>query len=309
MRIFSRMAQDKDSSGSQGRNVDPRTAGPRPPFDEPTQGDTGSEEKMRTPPDYGEESYRGLGRMQGRVALVTGADSGIGRAVALAFAREGADVAVAYHSHADDAKKTLELVEGAGRRGVVLAADVGEDGDCARLVQTTVAGLGKLDVLVNNAAYQGKAVERFEDLSAERVLHTFKTNIVGMFNLTRHALPHLKPGAVIINVASIQAYQPNPGILDYAATKAAIVDFTKGLAKELAERGIRVNCVAPGPVWTPLIPQSFPPEKVREHGKSSPLGRPAQPVEVARAFVFLASEESTYVNAEILGVTGGQTMA
>ncbi len=300
MRIFSRMTQDK--------NLNPRTAGPRPPFDEPRQDGTGSERDMKIPPDYGEQSYRGLGRMPGRVALVTGADSGIGRAVALAFAREGADVTVAYHSHEEDARETVRLVEAAGRKALCLSADVGEDAECARLVKETVDKLGKLDVLVNNAAYQGKGVEHFEELTAERVLHTFKTNIVSMFNLTRHALKHLKPGGVIINVASIQAYQPSPGILDYAATKAAIVDFTKGLAKELGERGIRVNAVAPGPVWTPIIPQSFSEEKIREHGKNTPLGRPAQPVELSPAFVFLACDESRYVSGEVLGVTGGRTL-
>jgi NAD(P)-dependent dehydrogenase (short-subunit alcohol dehydrogenase family) len=263
---------------------------------------------MRIPPDYGEKSYQGHGRLLDQVALVTGADSGIGRAVALAFAREGADVAIAYHSHEADAKETLRLVEGAGRRGLLLRADVGEDAECARLVEDTIRGLGHLDVLVNNAAYQSKAAERFEELTADRVLHTFKVNVVAQFNLVRHALPHLQPGATIINTASIQAYQPKPGILDYAATKAAIVAFTQGLAKELTARGIRVNCVAPGPIWTPIIPQSFGPEKIRDHGKSSPMGRPGQPVEVAHAFVFLASHDSRYVSGEVLGVTGGQTL-
>jgi hypothetical protein len=199
-------------------------------------------------------------------------------------------------------------VESAGQRGLTLGGDVAEDAHAGRLVQATVERFGRLDVLVNNAAFQGKAVERFEDLTPDRVLHTFRVNIVAMFNLVRHALPHLRPGAAIINVASIQAYQPKPSILDYATTKAAIVAFTQGLAKELIERGVRVNCVAPGPVWTPIVPQSFGAQKIREHGKSSPIGRPAQPAEVAPAFVFLASDESRYVNGEILGVTGGQTL-
>jgi NAD(P)-dependent dehydrogenase (short-subunit alcohol dehydrogenase family) len=287
---------------------DPRRSSPTPPFEEPTQPPTGDTQRMRSKPDHGEASYRGLGRLQDREALVTGADSGIGRADALAFAREGADVAISYLQHHEDAQETLRLVESSGRRGLTLKGDLAEDAHCARLVRETLDRLGRIDVLVNNAAFQGKAVERFEDLSAERVLHTFRVNIVAMFNLVRHALPQLRPGASIINVASIQAYQPKPAILDYAATKAAIVAFTQGLAKELIERGIRVNCVAPGPVWTPLVPQSFGEEKTREHGRSSPIGRPAQPAEVAPAFVFLASDESRYVNGEILGVTGGQTL-
>jgi NAD(P)-dependent dehydrogenase (short-subunit alcohol dehydrogenase family) len=289
------------------QNPDPRQAR-KPPFDEREQPVTASSQAMRTKPDHGEQSYKGFDRLRDRVALVTGADSGIGRAVALAFAREGAHVAIGYHAHSEDAQETLRLVESAGRRGLTLAADLAEDADCARLVRETTERFGRLDLLVNNAAFQDKAVERFEELGADRVLHTFRVNVVAMFNLVRHALPHLRPGAVIINVASIQAYQPSPGILDYAATKAAIVAFTQGLAKDFAGRGIRVNCVAPGPVWTPLIAQSFDQEKIREHGKSSPLGRPAQPAELAPAFVFLASDESRYVNGEILGVTGGQTM-
>lgn len=289
------------------RNPDPRQ-GPTPPFEEPRQEGTGSSAAMRQKPDYGEATYQGHARLQDRVALVTGADSGIGRAVALAFAREGAHVAVSYHAHREDAQETLRLVEQAGRRGLTLAGDLAEDDACARLVREVTERFGRLDVLVNNAAFQGKAVERFEDLGADRVLHTFRVNVVAMFNLVRHALPHLGPGATIVNVASIQAYQPKPAILDYAATKAAIVAFTQGLAKELAARGIRVNCVAPGPVWTPLIAESFDEQMIREHGKSTPLGRPAQPAEVAPAFVFLASDESRYVTGEVLGVTGGRIL-
>lgn len=213
----------------------------------------------------------GLGRLHDRVALVAGADSGIGRAVALAFAREGAHVVISYLEHQEDAEESLRLVESAGRRGLTMAGDVAEDQLCQRLVQETIGRFGRLDVLVNNAAFQGKAVRRFEDLDADRVLRTFRTNVIAMFSLVRHALAVLKPGAVIINTASIQAYQPNPRILDYAATKAAIVAFTQGLAKELTPRGIRVNGVAPGPVWTPLIPASFDEEKIRQHGESAPM--------------------------------------
>ncbi len=289
--------------------TDPRQAGQKPPFAEPTQAETGSTGRMRNKPDHGEASYHGYGRLQDRVALVTGADSGIGRAVALAFAREGAHVAVSYLEHHEDAQETLRLVESAGRRGLTLGGDVADDAHCQRLVRETADRFGRLDVLVNNAAFQGKAVQRFEELTAERVLHTFRVNVVAMFNLVRHALPHLAPGAAIVNVASIQAYQPKPAILDYAATKGAIVAFTKGLSKEVVERGIRANAVAPGPVWTPLIQQSFDPEKTRQFGENSPMGRPAQPAELAPAFVFLASDESRFVNGEILGVTGGELLA
>jgi NAD(P)-dependent dehydrogenase (short-subunit alcohol dehydrogenase family) len=286
-------------------NPDPRHAQPAPPFPKQAQDSPGSEAKMRPRPDYGEESYRGLGRLKDRVALITGGDSGIGRAVALAFAREGAHVAIAYLDEHDDAEETKRAVVAAGREALVVPGDIGDDGHCARLVRQTVERFGRLDVLVNNAAFQGKQVERFEDLDAERVMRTFRTNVVAMFNLTRHALPHLKPGAAIINTTSIQAYHPNPGILDYASTKGAIRVFTEGLSKELAGRGIRVNGVAPGPVWTPLVAASFPPEKNAEHGKSAPVGRAAQPAEVAPAFVFLACDESRYVSGEILAVTGG----
>jgi NAD(P)-dependent dehydrogenase (short-subunit alcohol dehydrogenase family) len=288
---------------------DPRNAEREPPHPPQEQPATGREAEMDPQPDYGESSYRGFGRLTDRVALVTGADSGIGRAVALAFAREGADVAIAYLENHDDAEKSAKAVESAGRRAGRIAADISDDAACRTLVEKVVEQFGRIDILVNNAAYQGKEVERVEELDAERVERTFRTNIVAMFNLVRHALPHMREGATIVNVASIQAYQPKPGILDYAATKGAIVTYTKGLAQHLIERGIRVNCVAPGPVWTPLIVQSFPAEKVANFGKDSPMGRPAQPVELAPAFVFLASDESRYVNGEILGVTGGKLLA
>jgi NAD(P)-dependent dehydrogenase (short-subunit alcohol dehydrogenase family) len=263
---------------------------------------------MTPAPDYGEASYRGHERLKDRVTLVTGADSGIGRAVALAFAREGADVIIGYLENHEDARETARVVEGAGRNAVIIPLDLGEDRNCEKLVQAAVARFGRIDVLVNNAATQGKAVERFEDIDASRVERTFRTNIIAMFNLVRHALPHMNSGSAIINVASIQAYQPSSAILDYAATKGAIVTFTKGLAEELVERGIRVNCVAPGPVWTPLVVQSFSPEKNASFGKDSPMGRAAQPAELAPAFVFLASDEARYVNGEVLGVTGGKPL-
>jgi NAD(P)-dependent dehydrogenase (short-subunit alcohol dehydrogenase family) len=263
---------------------------------------------MSPRPDYGEASYRGLGRLEGRKALITGADSGIGRAVALAFAREGADVAIAYLSEHEDARETQRIVEAAGRRALLLPGDIADEAQCAKLARETAASLGRIDLLVNNAAFQGESVDRFEEIDAERVKKTLLVNVAAMFNLTRESLPFMKAGGSIINVASIQAYKPSAPILDYAATKGAIVTFTKGLAQHLIERGIRVNCVAPGPVWTPLIVQSFDAEKNARFGQDSPMGRPAQPVELAPAFVFLACEESRYVNGEVLGVTGGKPL-
>jgi NAD(P)-dependent dehydrogenase (short-subunit alcohol dehydrogenase family) len=250
---------------------DPKANGKKPPFDEREQGSPAQETKMRTKPDHGEESYKGYGRLAGRVALVSGADSGIGRAVALAYAREGADVAIAYLNEHDDAKETKRIVEQAGRKAVLISADIADSKECSSVFDETVEAFGRIDILVNN-------------------------------------LPHMKEGSTIINTSSIQAYQPTATILDYATTKGAIVTFTKGLAEEVIKRGIRANTVAPGPVWTPLIVQSFDEEKVKEFGKDSPMGRPAQPAELAPAFVFLASDESRYVNGEVLGVTGGKPL-
>jgi NAD(P)-dependent dehydrogenase (short-subunit alcohol dehydrogenase family) len=290
------------------QHQDPRNKGQQPPFAKQSQVPPGSEAAMGDKPDFGEESYVGLGRLKGRVALITGGDSGIGRAVALAFAREGADVAIAYWNEHEDAGETQRVVEQAGRRAILLPGDLADDQQCRRVVDETVAQLGRLDLLVNNAAFQDAAVETIEEMTPERIERTFKVNIIAMFHLVRHAAPHLKPGASVINVASIQAYQPTASILDYAATKGAIVTFTKGLAQQLIARGVRVNCVAPGPVWTPLIQASFDADKASKFGETSPMGRPAQPAELAPAFVFLASDESRYVNGEVLGVTGGKPL-
>lgn len=290
---------------AQPQAPDPRHAQRKPPFEAKTQPYPGSDAALEPKADHGEESYRGLGRLTDRVALITGGDSGIGRAVALAFAREGADVALSYVSEHEDARESERLVKEASRRALVLPGDIASEEHCRQLVERTVRELGRLDVLVVNAAYQGEAVERFEDLTSERVEHTLRVNLLAMFNLVRFALPHLEPGASILTVSSIQAFEPTPSILDYATTKGAIATFTRGLAKELAGRGIRVNSVAPGPVWTPLVVQSFGEEKLEKFGENTPLGRPAQPAELAPTFVFLASDESRYVTGEIVKVTGG----
>jgi len=290
------------------RNPDPRRQGEKPPYPR-QQRPPGSEKEMSPRPDYGEKSYVGHGRLKDRVAIVTGADSGVGRAVALAFAREGAHVVVSYLDEHEDAEETKRVVEGAGRGALLVAGDLADEAQCARVVRLTMDRFGRLDIVVNNAAYQGRQLERFEDLDAARLDRTFRTNVLAMFHLVRHALPHLKAGATIINTTSIQAYHPNPQILDYAVTKGAIRTFTQGLAKELTKRGIRVNGVAPGPIWTPLIPQSFGEEKVQKHGQSAPLERAGQPAEVAPIYVFLASSESSYVSGEIVGVTGGSPLA
>jgi NAD(P)-dependent dehydrogenase (short-subunit alcohol dehydrogenase family) len=287
----------------------PRSAHKGPPHHEEPQVPPGRETRMHEKPDHGETSYKGLGRLAGRAALVTGGDSGIGRAVCLAFAREGADVAIAYLDEHDDARETERLVVAAGRKALLLPGDLGNATHCAGVVKKTAVAFGKIDVVINNAAFQGKAADSLASLSPERLEHTFRVNVLAMFNVAREAVPHMSPGGAIVNTASIQAYKPSPAILDYAATKGAIVAFTKGLSRELIEKGIRVNCVAPGPVWTPIIVQSYEGEKLEKFGEQSPMKRPAQPSELAPAYVFLACDESRYVNGEVLGVTGGMLLA
>ena len=267
---------------------------------------SGLDTKMKDRADLGEDTYRGTGRLQGRKALITGGDSGIGAATAIAFAREGADVAISYlEEEESDAQRIIELINAAGRKALPLPGDLTDAAYCRNLVEQAVKGLGGLDILVNNGAEQTH-IDDIAELTDEQFDMTLKTNVYAMFWITKAAVPHLKPGSTIINSTSIQAYNPSPGLLDYAATKAAINNFSKGLAQQLAPKGIRVNAVAPGPVWTPLqVSGGQPPEKLPEFGQDTPLGRPAQPAELAPAYVFLASAESGFVVGETLNVNGG----
>jgi NAD(P)-dependent dehydrogenase (short-subunit alcohol dehydrogenase family) len=265
----------------------------------------GVEAKMRPRPESKMRDYRAAGRLDGQVALVTGGDSGIGRAVAIAFAKEGADVAIVYLDEHGDARETAAEVEKLGRRCVVIAADLREVDECRRAVDEAVERLGRLDVLVNNAAMQVKQ-DRFEDITPEQLDQTFRTNVYAMFHVTQRALAHLHDGARIINTTSVTAYRGSPHLIDYASTKGAIVAFTRSLALSLVERGIRVNAVAPGPVWTPLIPASFSPKEVEEFGQKVPLGRPAEPDEIAPCFVFLAADESAFFVGQVLHPNGGE---
>jgi len=287
---------------------DPRTkhhADEFPTQQQPEQ--PGLTEPMDPAPDHGESSWTGRGRLQGRRALITGGDSGIGRAVAVAFAREGADVAIVHlPEEAEDAAETGRLVEEAGRRFHAMALDLTEEQSCIDAVAGAVEHLGGIDVLVNNAAYQRQR-DGIEHMQVAEVDRVFRTNLVAAIVLAREAVPHMQPGASIISTTSIQAQEPSPGLLDYAMTKAALVAYTEALAQELGERGIRVNAVAPGPIWTPLIPATdFPDEKVEQFGQDTPLGRAGQPVELAGAYVYLASEEASYVSGAVVPVTGGR---
>jgi len=286
--------------------TDVRSKAPTPPFEEQRADKyPGYEADLHPQADHGEASYRGHGRLAGKAALITGADSGIGRAVALAVAREGADVLVSYLEEDRDAEETVRLVTEAGRKAVTARGDIADERHCRDLVRRAHDELGRLDLLVNNAAFQ-QTHEKIEEFTTEEVDRTFRVNFLAMFHLCREALPRMSRGSAIINTASIEAYDPEPELLAYAATKAAIVNFTKGLAKLAAKQGVRVNAVAPGPVWTPLIPSTMPEEKVRTFGQDTVFGRPAQPAELAPVYVFLASEEARYVSGEVYGLTGGR---
>lgn len=278
---------------------------PEPEFPNQRQDLPGTTGEMTPKPDHGEESYRGSGRLAGKRALVTGGDSGIGRAVAIAFAREGADVAISYLDEHDDAQDTARLVEAAGRKALLLPGDLADRGHCRDLVERTVSELGGIDVLVNNAAMQ-KAYAEITDITDEDWDQTFDVNIGAMFRITKAALPHMKKGAAIVNTTSVNADKPNPSLLAYATTKGAIQNFTGGLAQILAEKGIRANCVAPGPIWTPLIPASMPQEKLTSFGGQVPMQRPGQPAELAPVYVMLASDEASYISGATVAVTGGQ---
>lgn len=266
----------------------------------------GRTEEMDVQPDHGEQTYRGIGRLEGKKAVITGGDSGIGRAVALTFAREGADLLISYlESEEQDAQKTVALVEEAGRRAVTVPGDIREEAHCRHIVDRAVEEFGHIDVLVSNAAYQMSRSGGIAEITTDQLDRVFKTNVYAMFWLCKAAIPHMPPGSTIITSSSVQAFQPSPHLLDYAASKGAIVNFTKALGANLVEKGIRVNSVAPGPVWTPLIPATMPEEMVESFGQQSPMGRAAQPAELAPIYVFLASQESSYITSEVLGVTGG----
>ncbi|KIQ18250.1 NAD(P)-dependent oxidoreductase [Rhodococcus sp. Leaf7] len=261
---------------------------------------------LRTTPDHGESTYRGSGRLTGRKALITGADSGIGRAVALAFAREGADVVLSYlDAEEEDATQTARLVEEAGRRAVKAPGDIRSEEHCNDLIDTAFRELGGLDILVNNAAFQMAQSGGIADISTEQFDRVLKTNLYALFWLSKKAVSVMEPGATIVNTASVQGVSPSPELLDYATTKAGIINFSKGLASEVAPRGIRINVVAPGPIWTPLIPATMPSDSVDGFGDQVPLGRAGQPAELAPAYVFLASGESSYITGQVIGVTGG----
>ncbi|MDQ8181088.1 SDR family oxidoreductase [Pelagicoccus sp. SDUM812005] len=265
----------------------------------------GSEYEMQPKADHGEETYRGCEKLSGRVALITGGDSGIGRAIAIAYAREGADVAFTYLSEDEDARATENLIIDSGRKALPIRSDQSEKANCVSAVEQVVEQFGRIDILVNNAAFQ-KTYESIQEIPEDDIRHVFKTNIEAFFHLTQSAVPHMRPGSSIINTTSIQAFSPSSYLAPYAATKAAIANFTQSLAQELIDKGIRVNAVAPGPVWTPLIPATMPPDAVESFGKNTLFGRPAQPAELAPVYVFLASEEASYITSEIYGVTGGR---
>jgi NAD(P)-dependent dehydrogenase (short-subunit alcohol dehydrogenase family) len=297
----------KNTTVQDPRPADPKAQGPKPEYPQEPIAHPGSDAELTPRADHGEESYRGLARLTDRVALVTGGDSGIGRAVSIAFAREGADVLVSYLPEEErDADETCRWVEEAGRRAVKLPGDIRDERHCRQMIERVSADFGRLDILVNNAAFQSTH-ETIEEFSTEEFDRTFKTNVYAMFWLCREALPRMQAGGVIVNTASIQAFDPSPTLLAYAPTKAAIVSFTKALSKQAMKKGVRVNAVAPGPVWTPLIPSTMPEKSVRTFGSDTSFERAAQPVELAPLYVFLASNESRFVTGEVYGATGGQT--
>lgn len=292
------------NTGDKSNTEDPKKQYATPPYPEQQQQVPGTEGEMQPKADHGEDTYRGSGKLKGKKAIITGGDSGIGRAVAIAFAREGADVLISYLSEDEDAKETAKHVEQAGQKAVLVPGDVSEEAHCKKIVQRAVEEFGQIDILVNNAAFQ-MARQSLEDIPSEEWDYTFRTNIYSMFYLCKAAKPHMKPGSTIVNTTSINAYEPKPILIAYAATKGAIQNLTANLGQLLAEDGIRVNCVAPGPVWTPLIPSTMPEENVKTFGKNTPLKRAGQPAELAAVYVLLASKDSSYMTGSTVQVTGG----
>lgn len=284
---------------------DPKEKHPKPPYPEQQQETPGKEQEMQPKVDHGEHSYRGSGKLEGKQAIITGGDSGIGRAVAIAFAREGANVLISYLEEHEDARETAKYVEREGKKAVLMAGDISQEEHCKAIIERALKEFGQVDILVNNAAYQ-MARDSLQDIPSKEWDYTFRSNIYSMFYLCKAAEPHMKPGSTIVNTTSVNAYQPNPKLLAYATTKGAIQNFTANLAQILAQKGIRVNAVAPGPIWTPLIPATMPEELVRDFGKNTPLGRAGQPAELAAIFVLLASEDSSFMTGSTVQATGGK---
>ncbi|MFC3747595.1 SDR family oxidoreductase [Paenibacillus sp. GCM10012306] len=276
-----------------------------PPQEQQSQ--PGIESQMNPRPQYEPKGYKAAGKLLGKAALITGGDSGIGRAVAVLFAKEGADVVISYLNEHSDAEETKRQVEQEGRKCILISGDIGVEAFCQDLINKSVDGLGKLDILINNAAEQHPQ-DKIENITSEQLERTFRTNIFSMFYLTKAAMPHLKEGSTIINTTSITAYRGSPQLLDYSSTKGAILSFTRSLSANLADKGIRVNAVAPGPVWTPLIPSTFDAQQVSEFGSTQPMKRPGQPEELAPAYVYLASDDSTYVTGQVIHVNGGEVV-
>jgi NAD(P)-dependent dehydrogenase (short-subunit alcohol dehydrogenase family) len=285
-------------------NKNPQEKYVKPPYEAQQQPIPGVLADMHPRPDHGEKSYQGSGKLKGRKAIITGGDSGIGRAVAIAFAREGADVLIAYLNEDTDANETAKYIRDAGQQAVLIAGDISSEAHCKQVIDKAVEAFGRIDILVNNAAFQ-MSRESLQEVSSDEWDRTFKTNIYPLFYLCKLAEPYMKPGSTVVNTTSVNAYIPKPKLIAYAATKGAIQNFTANLAQLWGEKGIRVNCVAPGPVWTPLIPSTLPPEEVKKFGENTPLKRAAQPVEIAPAYVLLASDESSYMTGSTIQVTGG----
>ena len=291
------------------KSADPKKKYPKPGKTEEPQEYPGSEQAMQTKPDYGKDSYEGSGKLEGKAVLITGGDSGIGRAVAVCFAKEGANVMIQHlPDEQEDAQVTLAAIEAAGRKGFAVAGDLSDEAFCSELVEAALEKLGKIDILVNNAALQ-KHYEGLDEIMGEDFAQIYRVNVIAPFLLAKAAAQTMKPGSAIINTASVEAYDPTQTILPYSASKSALVSVTKGLAKELLDKGIRVNAVAPGPIWTPLNTHGSPEEELKKFGEDAPLGRPGQPVELAPIYVLLASNQGSYITGEVYGVTGGSGIA